>query len=235
MNRLGKFQALAALAFLGFSASAIKADQVFTVNTNIGGTGNVNATATFHQSGSNLLQITLSNNSLTSNVGQGISGIQFQIFSGAAVFNVTGTISNQNNPLIRVGGGGSVTSLGSPATGWGLQSAGPSFNLTGLGFTGNGTNPPDELILGTLNGPNGSIAGNAPHNPFIDRTGVFTLTLSQNLPANFQIGNVVFLFGTGPTSVNGTPGGQIPEPATIVLFGTGLAGLLLRRSRRSKN
>jgi len=235
MNRSSKFQTLVALAFIGFSASSIKADQVFLANTNIPGTGNVNASATFHQSGPNLLQITLVNNSVTSNVGQGISGVQFQIFSGGIVFNVTGTITGQSNPLIRVADGGAVTSLGTLTTGWGLQSAGPSFNLTALGFTGNGTNPPDELILGPLSSPNGSIAGNTPHNPFINQTGVFTLTLSQNLPANFQITNVVFLFGTGPTSVNGTPGGPgtpIPEPATILLFGSGLITSFLRRPRK---
>jgi PEP-CTERM motif len=240
MNMLSRFRAaltftLTGIVFLGISASSAKADQVFTVNTNISGTGNVGATANFHQSAPNLLQITVSNTGATANVGQAISGIQFQIFSGGALLNITGSISSQNNPLIQVGGGGAVTNLGTLATGWGLQSAGPSFNLTGLGFKGNGPNPPDELILGTLDDPNGSIAANAPHNPFIDHSGVFTLTLSQNLPSNFLITNVVFLFGTEPSSVNGTPGTPVPEPATMVLLGTGLLGFasFLRRSRRS--
>src|SRR5262245_26930948 len=170
MNRLSILGALAGIPFLVFAASSIRADQVFTANTNTSD-GNVSATATFHQSGANLLQITLTNTGMTRNVGQGISGIQFQIRSGGVVFNVTGSIQSQNNPLIQVGDGGSVSNLGTLVTGWGLGSAGPSFNLTALGFRGNGTNPPDELILGTLNDPNGSIAGNKPHNPFINQTG----------------------------------------------------------------
>ena len=170
------------------------------------------------------------------NVGQAISGIQFQIFtSGGTLLNITGSITTQNNPMINVDGSGNVTSLGTIASGWGLSNAGPSFTLTALGFTGNGTNPPDETIVGPLNSPNPSIAGNGPHNPYINQQGVFTLTLNQNLPAGFQIGNVVLLFGTGPSSVNGTPGTppqSIPEPASMFLLGTGLAGIAVRLRRR---
>jgi len=214
---------------LGLIASAARADQVFLVNTNISGTGQVSAQATFTQSGGNLLQISLQNLQSTSNVGQAISGIQFQIYdANGNVSNVSGSITAQSNSLIQVGSGG-VTSLGTTATGWGLSSSGPQFTLTALGFTGNGTNPPDELILGSLAGANGSIVGNGPHNPFIDQTGVFSLTLSSNLPAGYQIRNVVLLFGTGPNAVSAS---SVPEPATMLLLGTGLVGIASRLGKR---
>lgn len=221
------------LVTLGLTASAARADQVFLVNTTIPGTGQVNAQATFHQSGANLLQISLQNLGITTNVGQAISGIQFQICdSQGHVLNITGLITTQNNPEIVVGPGGAVTSLGTLPSGWGLSSAGPSFTMTALGFTGQGTNPPDETIVGPLSNPNPSIAGNGPHNPFINQTGVFSLTLSQNLPPGFQICNVVFLFGTGPDSV---PVTTVPEPASMVLLGTGLASFAaFVRRRRSR-
>jgi len=223
---------LLCLVVLGLATSAVKADQVFLVNTTIGGTGPVNAQATFHQSGGNLLQITLQNLQATSNVGQSVSGIQFQIANASGnVLNITGSITTQNNPLILVDGSGNVTSLGTLTTGWGLASAGPNFTMTALGFIGQGTNPADETITGPLSSPNGSIAGNDPHNPFINQQGVFSLTLSQALPPGFQITNVVFLFGTGPSSV---PVTSVPEPATMFLLGTGLVGLasVIRRRRK---
>ena len=227
-------QALPAIALLvlGLTASAARADQVFVANTNIAGTGHVNGQVTFQQSGSNLLQITLQNLQSTSNVGQAISGVQFQIVDAQGnVLNLTGSITAQNNALIQVGSNGSVTSLGTSATGWGLTNTRSTFTLTGLGFRGNGTNPPDELIVGTLNSANGSIAGNGPHNPFIDQSGTFSVTFSSNLPVGFQIRNVVLLFGTGPSSVPGVPTG-IPEPATMFLLGTGLVGVATRLRRK---
>jgi hypothetical protein len=226
--------AIAVFVF-GLTASAVRADQVFLVNSTIAGTGQVSAQATFHQVGGNLLAVSLQNLGTTSNVGQGISGIQFQICdSQGHLLNVTGSITAQDNPLIQVAGDGTSTSLGTQATGWGLISNGQNLTLTGLGFTGNGTNPPDELILGTMSGLNGSIAGNDPHNPFIYQTGVFSLTLGQNLPQGFQICNVVLLFGTGPNSVNATV--PTPEPASMLLLGTGLAGVAasIRRRRAQK-
>ena len=224
------FLAAVTLIVLGVAASAVSADQVFAVSGNISGTGPVSATATFHQSGSNLLQISLQNLQATSNVGQSVSGIQFQICDSTGnVLNITGSITTQNNSMFTVDANGVVTDLGVLQSGWGLSSNGPSFSLTALGFTGQGTDPADEAILGTLSNPNGSITGNGAHNPFIDQTGVFSLTLSSNLPVGFQIRNVVVLFGTGPDSVLAAP---VPEPATMFLFGAGLVGLASRLRKR---
>jgi hypothetical protein len=59
------------------------------------------------------------------------------------------------------------------------------------------TATPSEGILGpaSLDGKydnaNGSIAGNKPHNPFINQTGTFILT---GIPAGATVGNVIFSF-----------------------------------------
>jgi hypothetical protein len=80
-------------------------------------------------------------------------------------------------------------------------------------------------------------------NPYIDRTGTFTIS-DAAITAATMITAVTFDFGTGPdTSLPGTvctPGTPncgvappfIPEPGTLALFGTGLAGLGMWRRRR---
>jgi hypothetical protein len=233
------FLALALCAAPALTTTA-RADQIFVVNTTIGGTGPVNAQDTFHQAGANLLQITLQNFQATSNIGQAISGVQFQIGdAGGNVLNITGSITTQSNPEINVDGSGNVASLGTVQSYWGLSSAGPSFSMTALGFARPLGNPPDELITGPLNNPNGSIAGNDPHNPLINQQGVFSLTLSQNLLPGFQIVNVVELFGTGPDSVPAAPGTTtVPDSGAtwpLLLVGFGAAfGLNLRLRRQSE-
>src|SRR2546426_150413 len=99
---------LVVFTVFALSGSAIKADQVIVVTGNVPD-GPVNAQATFHQSGANLLQITLQNLQSTTNIGQAISGIQFQICdSSGNVLNITGSITTQNNPEISVDGSGNV-------------------------------------------------------------------------------------------------------------------------------
>jgi hypothetical protein len=128
------------------------------------------------------------------------------------------------------------------AMGWGLSNQNPAY-LNALGFTGpNGSNPPDELILGvpTGNAPNGVVYGNAnssiansgPHQPFVVQSASFSVTLGINLPAGFEIRNVQMYFGTNADTLVT----ETPEPASMILLGTGLvviaAGIRCRRKTK---
>ena len=85
-------------------------------------------------------------------------------------------------------------------------------------------------VGGLYNSANGSIAGNRPHNAFIDQTARFVLNVP--ISESTRISEVIFSFGTGSgQNVTGTQ--PVPEPASLMLLGTGLGWLVLRpRNRR---
>lgn len=174
--------------------------------------------------------ITLSN--LLANptdVAQLLSDFSFTLSgttSGATLFSSSGQ-------EITLGSGGS-SSLGSTvATGWILSS--PSTGNYLLNDLAAGAAGPSHLIIGP--GPytsaNGSIAGNGPHNPFLNGSATFTLNIT-GVTADTTVSNVVFSFGT--TSGDNVPGGSgpnttIPEPVSLSLVGGGLLALGLLRKR----
>lgn len=133
-----------------------------------------------------------------------------------------------------------VNGVGIDNLGWGLSNQNPAY-LNALGFTGsNGTNPPDELILGSpssysgtsvvYSSANSSISNSGPHQPFVVQTANFSVTLGINLPAGFQITNVQMYFGTNADTIS-----QTPEPTAMLLLGTGLVGLAAGIRRKRKN
>jgi len=233
--------ALFAVVALGSSSIARADDFFFSQSGTINGLP-ASATATLSgTAGSNSLTLVLTNTSLGhTSVAQALVGFQFTICDAQGnllPITVTG-ISAQTGRAITFSGTTTATDVGGTSAvdtlHWGLNA---TLGVTELGFTGAG-NPPDEAILGpptsgtTYTGANASIISTDSHQPFVMQTATFTLTLSGNLPAGFCIcPEVTFFFNTDGTPLNG-----VPEPMSMMLFGTGLLGVgaaVRRRVRKT--
>jgi hypothetical protein len=187
--------------------------------------GAVDATATF-VTGPGTITITL--NDLLANptsVGQLISDINFTLSNGAT----TGTLSGSSAPQISIDKSGASTMGATGAAGWVLNNGvSGGLQLDALGAP----TAPSELIIGPgpYSNANGSIAGNKPHNPFLDGTATFTVDVT-GVTAATTISGAVFSFGTteGASDVTGTPGtpASVPEPATLTSFGACALALLV--------
>ena len=157
---------------------------------------------------------------------QNLNGIGFVLTTGQTTGSLTGSPTN----LIYVASTGDAESLAATDSGWTVQS---NWMGTGLLLTAVGTSVwpghtmiGDPGVGGIYTNANGSIAGNGPHNPFIDDT-IFTLYV-PGVTSGTSIESAVFFFGTGSDSV------AVPEPGTLLLLGFGLIGLAAGTRRFKK-
>ena len=198
--------------------------------------GAVNDSATF-TTGAGTLSVTL--NDLEANptdVAQLLSDLDFVLSTG----QTTGTLSSSSGQAIDVNSGGTFTLGSTVSTGWVLNN-----NISGglqLDVLGAPPTTPAHLIIGppgtggTYSNANGSIAGNDPHNPFLNDSATFNLSIA-GVTAATTITSATFSYGTTAginiVGVPQTPG--VPEPATYAMLGSGLLalGIFGRRIRKA--
>src|SRR5262245_52089199 len=182
--------------------------------------GPVNAQADF-TTGAGIVTIDLTNLLSAAQVNDVAQNLSDLFFTLSGTF-ATGLVSDANRTysgkLIDIAGGGAVTTdggNGNPASynRWFFSNTGSTFHLDDLG----GGAPAQTIIGGTTStttypGANGSIAGNGPHNPFLQGTAHFVLTI-PGVTAATNITAATFSFGTVP-GVN-IPGHAVPEPRLV--------------------
>lgn len=221
------------LLICAFAVTSQASSVTFTTPTGstIGGNP-VSASATFMTS-ANTLTVTLTD--LLANptdVGQLLSDLFFTLSNGSTA----GTLTSSSGQELTVAANGTFTTgVGTVSTGWALSPSGGSLLLNVLGTS---VGPAHTIIGppgpgGTYSNANGSIAGNGPHNPFLNQTATFVIT-DSSITAATTVTAATFSFGTAAgANVPGVPT-TAPEPTTLVSLGGALLllGALGRMRKR---
>jgi len=187
--------------------------------------------------GAGTLTIVLTNlEANPTSVIQALSDLEFTLGTAASTSSLTSSSGTERT----IAGDGTFTDGSTVSTGWALSGGGTAFKLDVLGTLIG----PAHLLIGpagpggTYSNANGSIAGNKPHNPFLDAgPATFQLALG-GVTDNTTITSVTFSFGTTEGDVGSTVPGvpipsEIPEPDSLALLGFAalLMAFAIRRRR----
>ena len=228
-------KSLLALAVFGIVALAHGTAQADPISVCTGaGCSETNVTGTI-VAGNGTVTITLNNNLSNSEVNsiiQNVSAVYFNVsgYNGGAVTLASSNSAQSTN----INGGVGVLAGPVNPTGWGAGANGNTITACVIcAFGISSPAGPDQTIIGgTGSGAypnaNGSINNNNPHNPFLVGTTTFVLNV-PGVTVNSTFSNVVIQFGTSATPPDTQ---QTPEPATMLLLGTGLIGVAAGARRR---
>ena len=243
-----------------FGTIPAHANSITFTGTGYNDGASLSASAMFEIIGNDLI-ITLSNTATDDNNGGGwdtsgntLSGIFFD-FAGNPVFTPVSATVAPGSELVQfnlcstgqcassttnVGGEWYFSKDNETLLGeFGIASSGyiegsnPNFNgpnLDGPAYTGNGINFGLISLDNTFN-PNGGLADD----PVIRNSVILALSGAEGLSV-FDITNVSFQYGTSLSepNISTDTGEAVPEPESVILLGSGIAGLLGWRYYRSK-